>query len=195
MRTLLILFIFLGFSFKPATVNKSPLYHSKSFNMTIKGTSSYHNWTSTVNNVSVQGDFVIRNGTIEKIKHATVQVMTKSIQSEIKSTLMDDRTHATLKADKHPSITFEYKSLKTLKKEIQQTRLEVSGILTIAGKSRNTTLELDVQINEKGQILISGEKKIKMSDYGIKAPVFMLGLMRVGNDVVINFDVVLEQKN
>jgi polyisoprenoid-binding protein YceI len=184
----------MAMSFRPATDKKNPFYRSKSFNMTIKGTSTYHDWTSSVNNVSVQGDFVFANGTLENINHATVLVLTKSITSEQQSTLMDSRTHDALKVDKYPSITFEYSKVKSLIKESNHSRLEINGILTIAGTPRNTDLTMNISTNEKGEVLISGEKTIKMSDYGIQAPVFMLGLLRVGDEVTVSYDVVLDPK-
>jgi polyisoprenoid-binding protein YceI len=162
--------------------------------MSIQGTSSYHDWTSEVKNVSLAGDFVIANGSLEKIKKATVLVLTKSIQSEQHSNLMDERTHNTLKADKYPSITYEFISVKSIEKEQKQTTLIINGTLNLAGTSKTTELQLNVSTNELGEIIISGEKKIKMSDYGIKPPVFMLGLLRVGDQVTINYEVVLEQK-
>jgi polyisoprenoid-binding protein YceI len=173
---------------------KAQFYHAKSYKMSIQGTSSYHDWTSEVKNVSLAGDFVIANGSLEKIKKATVLVLTKSIQSEQHSNLMDERTHNTLKADKYPSITYEFISVKSIEKEQKQTTLIINGTLNLAGTSKTTELQLNVSTNELGEIIISGEKKIKMSDYGIKPPVFMLGLLRVGDQVTINYEVVLEQK-
>jgi polyisoprenoid-binding protein YceI len=194
MRTFLFPFLLSLVLVAHLTEVKAQFYHAKSYKMNIQGTSSYHDWTSNVNNISFQGEFLIANGTIEKIKNATVLVLTKSIQSEQHSNLMDDRTHNTLKADKYPSITYEFISVKSIEKEQKQTTLIINGTLNLAGTSKTTELQLNVSTNELGEIIISGEKKIKMSDYGIKPPVFMLGLLRVGDQVTISYEVVLEQK-
>jgi polyisoprenoid-binding protein YceI len=169
-------------------------YHTKSFKMTISGTSSYHDWTSNVKNISLHGDFLFSNSTLEKIKNATALILTKSIQSEQKSDLMDERTHKTLKADQYPSITYEYLSIKSVQKESTQTNLVVNGTLTLAGTSKVTDLQMTLRTKENSEVVITGSKKIKMSEYGIRPPVFMLGLLRVGDEVTINYEVVLELK-
>jgi polyisoprenoid-binding protein YceI len=194
MRTFLFPFLLSLVLVTHLTEVKAQFYHAKSYKMNIQGTSSYHDWTSNVNNISFQGEFLIANGTIEKIKNATVLVLTKSIQSEQHSNLMDDRTHNTLKADKYPSITYEFISIKSVHKELSKTNMVIHGTLTLAGTSKVTDLLLNITTNESGEVVISGTKKIKMSEYGIKPPVFMLGLLRVGEEVTINYEVVLEQK-
>jgi hypothetical protein len=194
MRTFFFYSLLLLFLTTQSADVKAQFYHAKSYKMSIKGTSSYHDWTSDVKNVSLVGDFMITNGMLEKIKKATVLVLTKSIQSEQHSNLMDERTHNTLKADKYPSITYEFISIKSVQKEFNRTSMVIHGTLSLAGTSKVTDLFLNVITNEKGEVIISGEKKIKMSDYGIKPPVFMLGLLRVGDEVSINYEVTLEPK-
>ena len=99
-RPLLVILIF-SFQYLQAQT-----YTAKTYKLSIKGTSTMHDWSSTATNVTVQGDFVINNGIIEKVTGGNVNVVTTSIKSDKNSGLMDSRTHEALKAEKNPNITY-----------------------------------------------------------------------------------------
>jgi len=65
--------------------------------------------------------------------------------------------------------------------------------LTIAGKTVETTLDAQAKKINDTSFSIKGEKKISMKDYDMQPPSFMLGAVKTGNDVVLNFDLVLNQ--
>ncbi|MBL0099059.1 MAG: YceI family protein [Saprospiraceae bacterium] len=65
--------------------------------------------------------------------------------------------------------------------------------LTIAGKTLDTELISQVKRINDNSFSVKGEKKISMKDYGMEPPSFMLGAVTTGNDVVLNFDLVLNQ--
>ncbi|MBX9782151.1 MAG: hypothetical protein K2X48_02555 [Chitinophagaceae bacterium] len=53
-----------------AQLTQAQVYTTKSYKLTIEGTSTMHDWSSSATNVTVQGDFVITNGVIEKLTAA-----------------------------------------------------------------------------------------------------------------------------
>lgn len=169
-------------------------YTSKSYKLTIEGTSTMHDWSSTAKQVSVQSDFEIENGVLEKINAATVTVGTKSIKSNKNSGLMDSRTHETLKADKFPNITYSGVKVTNVQRSGSEATVTVTGNLTIAGVSKPTDLVLKTKVLANGDVEVSGSRKVKMSDHGIKAPVFMMGALKVGDEVKLDFQVVLHKK-
>lgn len=169
-------------------------YTSKSYKLTIAGTSTMHDWTSAATQVSVQSDFDIENGILEKINAATVTVGTKSIKSTKNSGLMDSRTHETLKAVKFPNITYSGVKVTNVQRSGNEATVTVSGNLNIAGVSKPTDLVLKTKVLANGDVEISGSRKVKMSDHGIKAPVFMMGALKVGDEVKLDFQVVLHKK-
>jgi hypothetical protein len=48
-------------------------------------------------------------------------------------------------------------------------------------------------MNADKSITVTGKEKIKLSDWQIKAPSFMFGAMKVGNEVTVNFNLRFNQ--
>ena len=187
-RPLLVILIF-SFQYLQAQT-----YSAKTYKLSIKGTSTMHDWSSAATNVTVQGDFVINNGIIEKVTGGNVNVVTKSIKSDKNSGLMDSRTHETLKADKNPNITYAVTKVTGVTASGGEASVTVSGNLTIAGTSKPTDLILKMKVLPNGDIEIKGTKKILMSNHGIKPPSFMLGALKVGDEITLDIYVVLHKK-
>ncbi len=176
-----------------SNANAQTKYTVKSYTLLVNGTSNVHDWSSKATSINVTGDFAINNGSIEKINSASVNVVAKSLKSTKNSDLMDDRTYSTIKADKFPYITFIMTKVASIQKNGAETVVTVSGNLTIAGVSKPTDLVLKCKVLASGDLEISGSKKIQMSNHGIKPPSFMLGAMKVADDITISYDVVLKK--
>ena len=187
-RPLLVILIF-SFQYLQAQT-----YSASTYKLSIKGTSTMHDWSSAATNVTVQGDFVINNGIIEKVTGGNVNVVTKSIKSDKNSGLMDSRTHETLKADKNPNITYAVTKVTGVPASGGEASVTVSGNLNIGGTSKPTDLTLKMKVLPNGDIEIKGTKKILMSNHGIKPPSFMLGALKVGDEVTLDIYVVLHKK-
>lgn len=168
-------------------------YTTKSFQLLINGTSNVHDWSSKATTVNITGDFLVNNNIPEKINNATVKVQTKSLKSTKDSDLMDDRTHSTLKADKFPEIVYVFTKVINLQQSGGETIMNVSGNLTLCGVTKPTDLTLRIKTLANGDLEIKGTKKILMSTYGVKPPSFMLGAMKVGDEVTLTYNVVLKK--
>jgi polyisoprenoid-binding protein YceI len=168
-------------------------YTTKSFQLQINGTSNVHDWSSKATIVNVTGDFLVNNNIPEKINSATVRVQTKSLKSTKDSDLMDDRTHSTLKADKFPEIVYVFTKVINVQQSGGETIMNVSGNLTMCGVTKPTDLTLRIKTLANGDLEIKGSKKILMSTYGVKPPSFMLGAMKVGDEVTLTYDVILKK--
>ena len=168
-------------------------YTTKSFQLLINGTSNVHDWSSKATNVTVTGDFLVNNNIPEKINSATVKVQTKSLKSTKDSDLMDDRTYSTLKADKFPEIVYVFTKIINVQQSGGETIMNVSGNLTLGGVTKPTDLTLRIKTLPNGDLEIKGSKKITMSTYGIKPPSFMLGAMKVADEVTLSYDVILKK--
>lgn len=168
-------------------------YTTKSFQLLINGTSNVHDWSSKATTVNITGDFLVNNNIPEKINNATVKVQTKSLKSTKDSDLMDDRTHSTLKADKFPEIVYVFTKVINVQQSGGETIMNVSGNLTLCGVTKPTDLTLRIKTLANGDLEIKGSKKITMSTYGVKPPSFMLGAMKVGDEVTLTYNVVLKK--
>lgn len=185
---------FIGAFLFPALFINAQTYTAKTYKLAINGTSTMHDWSSSATNVTVQGDFVINNGVIEKITAGAVNVVVTSIKSHKNSGLMDSRTHETLKADKYPNITYAVSKISNIQQSGGEATGTVSGTLTIGGVGKPTDVVLKMKVLPNGDIEVKGNKKILMSNHGIKPPSFMLGALKVGDEVSLDIYVVLHKK-
>ena len=175
------------------TVSAQSKFSTKSFQLTINGTSNVHDWSSKATNVVVSGDFGLNNTSLEKINAASVKVKTKSLKSTKDSDLMDGRTHSTLKADKFPEITYVFTKVLSVQQSGAETIMNITGNLTLGGVTKPTDLTLRIKTLPGGDLEVKGTRKILMSNHGIKPPSFMLGAMKVGDEVTLTYDVILKK--
>lgn len=174
-------------------LNAQTKFSTRSYQIMVAGTSTMHDWTSKATAVTVTGDFVINNGTLEKINSASVKIDAVSLKSTKNSDLMDERTHSTIKADKFPSITYVFTKVVSTQQSGGETTVTVNGNLTIAGVTKPTDLVLKFKALPNGDVEIKGSRKILMSNHGIKPPSFMLGAMKVADEITISYDVILKK--
>jgi polyisoprenoid-binding protein YceI len=186
--------IILGAFLLPALLIHAQTFTAKTYKLTVSGTSTMHAWSSSATNVTVLGDFVINNGIIEKITSGSVNVLVTSIKSHKNSGLMDSRTHETLKSDKHPNITYTISKIGSIQQSGGEATVTVNGTLTIAGVNKPVDLVLKMKVLPNGDLEIKGSKKVLMSNHGIKPPSFMLGALKVGDEVSLDIYVVLHKK-
>jgi polyisoprenoid-binding protein YceI len=67
--------------------------------------------------------------------------------------------------------------------------MNLNGQLTISGNTRDITLVASSHKNADGTQVLSGSKNIKMTEWGITPPKYMLGMMKVYDDLTINYSV------
>ncbi len=196
-KTLLIIGLFLSiFISSPAQVNYKI---SDSSTMSISGTSTIHDWTSTVNEISgtyvfkenVQNKKIPKSGSI--IHNLKMVVPVESIESTRGAT-MDNKTYNALKSEEHPDIIFQVREDKIL--GINTTnpgmfQLEVTGTLTLAGHTKNVTLTLDGQRVDTNTYTFKGSYPVDMVAYEINPPTAMFGQIKTGKDVTIDFELTL----
>lgn len=166
---------------------------AKTTKITVSGNSTMHKWSSNVTKSTFAGDFTFDGNSFKKINSAVVKMEVKSIKSHQDSDLMDDRTHETLKADKFPTISYEYTNTVSTEQKGNETIVKVNGKLTIGGVSKPTDLVLKVTPISATEFEIKGSEKLMMSNFGIKPPSFMAGTLKVDDEVIIAFDLVVKK--
>ncbi len=156
----------------------------------LKGTSTFHDFEckSTALKGIIEMDTLMQSFT-----SAEITIPVKSIHSE--SSSMDDNMYEALKAEEYTEIKFSLlHSDSTWKARSirSDSTLQLRGKLTIAGKEQVIDLPVKVIRNKNGIFTVHGDKTLLMTDYDIKPPTFMLGLMKTGNEVVIEFEMSLK---
>ncbi|HTA26291.1 MAG TPA: YceI family protein, partial [Bacteroidia bacterium] len=70
------------------------------------------------------------------------------------------------------------------------TTISAKGTLTIAGVTKPIDMLIKVSAPNQGYLTFEGSQTIKMTDYGITPPTALLGTMKTGNEITINFKTV-----
>ena len=101
---------------------------------------------------------------------------------------MDKKCYDALKSDKFPNISYELKSVNDMKSTGSGTYSAVfNGNLTIAGNTKNVPINVTINATT-GSITIKGRKAIKMTDFGVEPPTALLGTIKTGDDITIDFN-------
>ena len=110
-------------------------------------------------------------------------------------------------------VAFSFKPTKALVKGSSSLHAWESNVTQMEGKGSFETIDdelvavKDVEIKievkgikskegrQNGDLQLSLSKKIKMTDYKMDPPVMLLGTIKVGNEVTVEFDFVLVRKS
>ncbi|BBD45178.1 hypothetical protein SDC9_77353 [bioreactor metagenome] len=179
--TVLIAFIFV----LTGTTVKAQTLKIKSSTITISGTTNVHPYTTTSTQAS--GELTVSNN---KATVLNVNVPVKSIINGEK--LMDKKTHETFNEPKNPFINFKMSEVKSITTNGSDISVVIGGTLAMAGTSKTVTLEANGKEIKPGTYTFEGSLPLKMSDYNMKAPTAMLGVMKVGDQVTVKYNVTFE---
>jgi len=159
---------------------------SPKFNLTIAGTTNVHDYETKV--TQMNGEIVL-NGT-NQVKTLVLNIPVKSIKSKEK--LMDTKTYEAFNADKHPNITFKMTELQSLQINGADVTVAVSGNLTMNGTTKKVTLKSNGKALKSGVYQFKGAVALKMTDFNMKPPTAMMGMMKVGDGITLKYDVTFE---
>lgn len=153
----------------------------------VSGSSNVHDWTMISTLMESNGVFTTGAQTLTAIKSFNFQLAVKSLKSEHKT--MDSRMYKSVNESKYPTISYKLISATITQTSKGKCLIESKGELTIGGATQPITMEVTAAVNFDNSITINGSKKIQLTDYGITPPSFMLGTMKVYNDLTIQFNI------
>lgn len=152
----------------------------------VNGTSNLHNWIMQAGSFSAEAQLSLKGDKVSDITSLTFSLPVQNLKA--KEDLMNTRAYKAMKADKYPTITFKLTGA-----DVNQSAVKATGTLTIAGVSKAVQLQGKVVENSDGTVTITGSRGIKMSEYGITPPTFMLGALKVGDEVTVEFALKLKK--
>jgi len=161
--------------------------------VSIAGTSNIHEYTASTTTVrvtqvklapSVAGAAfwteIVKPGAIEAFEIAIPAATLTSPKDGL-----DKNMHKALNVEKFPDITFKLARL-----EGAPGSLRGVGTLRIAGVEREVVLVLTTE--QRGNTLtVKGRLPLLMTDYGIKPPTALLGMLKTDPKVTVSFETVL----
>ncbi len=171
---------------------KSAEFSIKSAKAVVHGTSSLHDWESKVTKMEGKGAFKTKDNELVSIKDVEIKIAVKGIKSK-EGKKMDDKTYETFKSDKNPYIIYTFSNAAVKVDASHAVTIEASGQLDMAGSTQPVSLLASGIELPNGDMQLSVSKKLKMTDFNMKPPVMMLGTIKVGDEITVKFDFVLEK--
>jgi polyisoprenoid-binding protein YceI len=106
---------------------------------------------------------------------------------------MDDNMYKTLRADTYPTIRYTLGTADVIAGSTREDSITVRAVgrLTIVDREQPVTMDVRVQRASDGAFRGRGSVQLRLSDFGIKPPSFMLGTIKVGDSITVGFDVLL----
>lgn len=154
-------------------------------NVTVTGTSSIHDWEMKATALSAEILVSEAADNQEQIRDATLQVPTRKLKSH--SSIMDKKSWNALQSDQHELIEFRLRNIENYRYGNKGISGTANGTLSIAGNLRNIAVPFSGAINNEGTIRVEGQAPINMKDFNITPPTAMMGALKTGEEVMVNF--------
>ncbi len=100
---------------------------------------------------------------------------------------MDSKAYVAMKAKDGGTITFTATASKITPGTGDAFQVKSDGNLTIAGVTRAVVLSAACEVQADGMVSCKGKNTLKISDYQIRPPTYMLGALRTGDKLTIAF--------
>ena len=181
----------LGFGQNNGPMEISPTSENLTINLqqsTIKimGTSTLHDWTSIAE--QTEANIIFNNYNDVEIEKLVLVVEVESIKNTKGHGLMDKLTRKALKSDDFPKINYVFIKAETISDQENELTVKLTGNLTIAGKTNKITVLTTIN-KSSTNVVLKGIHKLKMTDYGVKPPKALLGTVKTGDEITIDFSI------
>lgn len=107
---------------------------------------------------------------------------------------MDKNTYKALNTDKYKTINYELLKVNNLDCTSKtECKVTTTGYLTIAGTKKQVELVFDAKVTGD-KVVLTGNKKIKMTDFKVDPPTAMFGTITTGDEVNVKFQAAYTKK-
>ena len=159
----------------------------------VLGTSNLHKWSMEDKDVACTAKFKYIAG-----KALPVALVAFTFSFPVHSLTsgesgMDSKAYGAMKAKTGGNIVFAASASTITPGGANQFSVKSSGNLTIAGVSKPVVLTAACSIKADGSVTCSGTDNLLMTDYQIKPPTYMLGALKTGNALTIDFTMVVQK--
>ncbi len=131
-------------------------------------------------------------------EHATVNVAIPVDGFDCGNERMERDLEKALNAAQFPQILFDFIAGRNVTGQMEDSgesrRLRVWGDLSVAGERRSIDFVVEGSRDEAGRIHASGATPIRMSNFGVNPPRRFLGLVRVHDELMVGFDLILRRQ-
>lgn len=170
----------------PNAVSAQTKFKAQGLNMSIKGTSTLHDWEMNSNEGQCEAVIALHNDKVS-FSDLSFTLPAKSLKSG--HSLMDKNTYKALDTDKNPNISFVLSTANVTPIDANTYSFKGVGKLTIAGTTKQTDLVATVKYNAADKsFTCTGTKKFKMTEYNVKPPTVMMGTIKTGDEIAISYN-------
>ena len=162
--------------------------NEKNSKLKISGTSNLHDWEMDAKGMSGETRLTKEDASTINVSQVNFTCPVEDIKSDHQ--LMDNKTYDALKKKKYPNISFKIESPE--KVELNNGTGPVKGQLTIAGKTKQVELPCSFNFEKNNMVDVTGKIQINMTDYGVDPPTAMLGALKTGEKVYVEYDLQFE---
>jgi len=168
--------------------NAQNIRKNSAFIVKVSGSSNLHDWTMEAKTGSIEANLNLASNVsyLAGIQSLTFNVPVKNLKST-EGTTMDNRAYDALKADKYPTISFNLLTATPVSPQANKSQYKVTGNLTIAGVTKPIEMLANSTKNADGSVIITGQQKLKFTQFGLKPPSFMFGALKVTDNVTIDY--------
>ena len=176
---------------QPATISLGP-----GSALWLEGKSNLHDFESRTTkisvkftadpNTSVPSTLEGLAGFLLGVRSLDVEVPVTALRSS--KAALDKNLWQDLRADKHPTVTFHLtaNTVTPVQPGGDTLVIKADGVLTVAGRERPVALTARAYGADQG-IWLEGRETLRMTDFGIKPRTMMLGTLRVKDQIVVRY--------
>lgn len=183
MKKFLPLFVLIVTQWAVGQETKVMLPESK---LTVFGTSNVHDWTVEAKAMKGVANFTVESNALKTISKLNFSVEVEQLKSGKKG--MDDNTYKALKSKSYKTIDYSVVKVNAITPSGNNFTVETSGDLTIAGVTKRVNLTFTATVSGKKVTLI-GKHKIDMTTFNVEPPKALMGTIKTGKDVTVDFKV------
>ncbi len=172
---------------------KYKIQETKDIDMKLSGTSTLHNWTMETQTFTGEAQFGFKDGDIQlsTLKSLSFDLNVTDLKSGEKG--LDKNAYKALKTDQYKDIVYKLSSAKIMSEKDGKYLIKTQGNLSIAGVTKDVAMDVYAVVNKDGSITCTGSDKLLMTDYQVKPPKFMLGAMKTGDAITLNYTIVYKK--
>lgn len=157
--------------------------------VSVDGTSSLHDWTMTSKSATGTAEIVMENGELKSIQNLSVNVKAETLKSGKGG--MDDNAYKALNTKKNPDIKFTLDKINSIEKKGDHYLISASGKMTIGAQTK--AISVQSKAVPQGQALnVTGSKTFKMTEYGVTPPTALMGTIKTGDQITINYNLIFK---
>ena len=166
----------------------------KSVNMKLSGTSTLHKWDMNAHSFTGNAQFGFNPANaaeLTSIESLSFSLPVINLKSKDKK--LDNNAYKALKSGAYSNIVYKLTSAYIEPTTGNRYLVKTTGKLSIAGVTNIVDMNVYCVVNKDATITCTGSENLKMTDYEVKPPSFMMGAMKTGNDITLDFTMVYKK--